>query len=91
LFVEDYKKKIFKRNNDKKIKAYSINIKNPIYISKSRCYNNEVKIKRIQNFFRKVFTNNINIIKKPMNNVDTKEVKDNQIDKIKHKGSKNKR
>ena len=39
---------------------------NPIYITKSRYYNNELKIKKIQNFFKKIFANNINIIKKPL-------------------------
>ena len=67
-------------------------IKNPIYITKSRYYNNELKIKKIQTFFKKIFTNNINIIKKPFTNVDEIKPKDNatKIDKIKNKRKTNK-
>ena len=67
-------------------------IKNPIYITKSRYYNNEQKIKKIQNFFKKIFTNNINIIRKPFTNVDEIKPKDNVtiIDKIKNKRKSNK-
>ena len=66
-------------------------IKNPIYITKSRYYNNELKIKKIQNFFKKYFTNNINIIRKPFTNIDNSKAKDNQtiMDKEKIKGKKN--
>ena len=65
--------------------------KNPIYITKSRYYNNELKIKKIQNFFKKIFANNINIIRKPFTNVDEIKSKDNTIiiDKIKNKRKSN--
>jgi len=62
-------------------------IKNPAYIIKSRYYNNELKIKKIQNFFKNILSNNINIIRKPFLNVGESKAKDNKIiiDNIKNK------